>query len=256
MAFAPIVLACSTLAVSTKRRRVWESASQVEIVPIQMYALGTGLLLLTNDGDLCRHICTPFACTKEYVATVLCPILAHAGGRRCCVGRQHTHSTQVSGRVTAEQMSAMLSGIELRDGVALFDSASVDETREVVEMIVPPRQPKRKHNTEGDGNDQGVKPGSDGRDADRGRGAGEGEGAVQDRYGRSDAGAPGSSGAASPAETPREPPVRTVTRFMSDVRVRIRIGKNHIVRRLVAAAGLPCLELHRSMVWRCCEAAC
>jgi hypothetical protein len=150
----------------------------------------------------------------------------------------------------------MLSGIELRDGVALFDSASVDETREVVEMIVPPRQPKRKHNTEGDGNDQGVKPGSDGRGADSGRGAGEGEGAGQDRYGRSDAGAPGSSGAASPAETPREPPVRTVTRFMSDVRVRIRIGKNHIVRRLVAAAGLPCLELHRSMVWRCCEAAC
>jgi hypothetical protein len=139
----------------------------------------------------------------------------------------------------------MLSGIELRDGVAFFDSASVDETREVVEVIAPPGR-KRKCCAESDTN-HARKQGGGGDAGGCGDGGGEGEaggdGGVRGEGG--EAGAPSSSSAATPTGT-----ARIVRRITSDVRVRIRIGKNHIVRRLVAAAGLPCLELHRSMVRR------
>ena len=40
-----------------------------------------------------------------------------------------------------------------------------------------------------------------------------------------------------------------VTNCFSEVRVTIGVGRNHVVRRMVAAADLPCMELHRSQVW-------
>lgn len=169
----------------------------------------TGLLLATSDGELCSLICTPGQCIKVYTATV-----------RCRTAEEPTEA----------QMRAAVDGVVLNDGRA----AAVRCT--VINRTTKEFQPA--------GRRSGSTDRINGKGKGKGKGQGErkgknaGEGCVADTATHL-ALAEGTTPPAMSTPPPPLPSQQQHTDFLATVEVAIATGKYRVVRRLLAAVGLP-----------------
>ena len=113
----------------------------------------TGLLLITNCGELSYAVCFPGGCEKVYVA-------------------------DVDGKVASEQLDRLIGGVRLTEGLATATRA------QLVSSIALPILDPQKHKQ----------------------------------------------------------------RFRSQIRVTVNVGWNRVVRRMLAAVGLPVMGLHRERI--------
>jgi pseudouridine synthase len=203
----------------------------------------TGLLLLTDDGHLSERVLRPGGCVKVYEATV---------------------KLRSPAKCEESALRLLREGIELADGFARADSAEVvaewQEVPDCSRFSQGPRNAKRAAKVQA-------------RQA--AAAAGESAGRVmrgqQEETGRGEATCDdmpallGSTAAVSPAAAaggPRthsapsaaaaSPSATAVTALppfnVYVVRLGMRVGRNRIVRRLLAAVGLPCFELKRTCI--------
>eukprot|EP00729_Bicosta_minor_P017272 gene17272-24462_t len=169
----------------------------------------TGLLLATSDGELCSLICTPGQCIKVYTATV-----------RCRTAEEPTEA----------QLRAACDGVVLNDGRA----AAVRCT--VINRTTKEFQPA--------GRRSGSTDRINGKGKGKGKGQGErkgknaGEGCVADTATHL-ALAEGTTPPAMSTPPPPLPSQQQHTDFLATVEVAIATGKYRVVRRLLAAVGLP-----------------
>ena len=180
----------------------------------------SGLLLVTDDGDLCSCVCAPGQCVKVYTAVVRC-----------------TREDEP----TAEQLARLRTGLELDDGWASALRCDVLEKR--VKTFTPSEKPPAR--TPANGNGQ--------------------------RGGRVDIKTTAPATAAAPTAPPAAPtrtlptaptvPAQTSTvrppgeavgdvyiDYHAVVEIAVDVGRFRVVRRLLAAVGLPVAQLHRESV--------
>ena len=175
----------------------------------------SGLLLLTTDGRFNERILRPGACTKVYEATV---------------------KLRAPARPTDEQMRQLMDGVELQDGPAAAASAEV-----VAEWSQQPdqsvfRRTQKKKRKRGERVAEGEADAADGGGGDGG--GGEGSGAASSEAPEEAAAAAGEAAADA---TAAPLPVTNVC----VIRLAVSIGRHRVVRRLLAAVGLPVFGLKR-----------
>ena len=171
----------------------------------------TGLLLFTDDGHLNEQVLRPGTFLKVYEATV---------------------KLREPSKCSDLQIRKLLDGLQLPDGFACADSAEVIshwvEQPTAWRLRTGPHNAKRA--TKHARRDSQCGLASVSRPADT----------------VSSEPSNGQVGPSDPQVTPNDQQVAPTNVYV--VRISIGIGRNRIVRRLLAAAGLPVFELHRRRI--------
>ena len=203
----------------------------------------SGLLLATDDGDLCSLLCESPHCAKTYIATVRCrdalqPTPAQAAlavaGVELSADSNSSRANSSSEPPVAPQtyMAAALSCTVMKRSRREFTSTNgggkAKETKSK-------KKKKKKRKESSSAESAAATATAQAPDSDA-TGAG------------SDAAADGTTGVDAAAATAAAAAPTVHVNFEAEVEVVINTGQYRVVRRLLAAVGLPVLQLRRTAV--------
>lgn len=230
----------------------WAEELETEIGSRRLFAIGrldkktTGLMFLTDDGDLSFRLCTPGIIKKTYVCTV----------------NRH---------VTDDHVAQLHNGVELSDGFAralkvdLLMPVTVSESEPVINDAglnvgrsgVPPQVPSA--STVGGGGSSVASPPTHAATSGDALADVTPSGAaptlskkrqrkLQQKRDKEEKKKRHRSGVAGGGGEEHQQQQWLKSKVEQQLRVVVDMGRNRVVRRLVAAVGLPVMELHRTKI--------